>query len=110
MGGEYYEREVYSVQNTVATAPTDQNKSKSQAEQPKPSASSFSIQASKALNQNSLHKSNDPKRFADETRKLICKHQDPIVFALDVSGSMGDWPKVTLFLYKKKGIVFFLIC
>lgn len=97
MGGEYYEREVYSVQNTVTTPPPNENESKPQASQPKPSGQSFSVQASKALNQNSLHKSNDPKRFAEENRKLVCKHQNPIVFALDVSGSMGDWPKVFIF-------------
>ena len=34
----------------------------------------------------------DPKRWG--TDKLECAHKNPIVFALDVTGSMGDWSKV----------------
>ncbi len=37
----------------------------------------------------------DPKRWKDQ--KLICNGGDPIVFALDVTGSMGDWSKVITF-------------
>ena len=86
MGGDFYEREVY-----VAPASSNQQSSSS--------SNSYSDQASKALNQVGLHKSNDPKRFAEEDRQLVCAKKNPIVFALDVSGSMGDWPKVTL-IYK----------
>jgi hypothetical protein len=39
-----------------------------------------------------IHKSCDPKQYADE--KIVCYHANPIVFALDVTGSMGDWAKV----------------
>lgn len=71
MGGEYYEREV------------------SKAE----SGSGYSEETNKVLSSNTkLHKSNDPQRFQDQ--KLSCDHKHPIVFALDVTGSMGDWPKV----------------
>jgi len=72
MGGDYYDR-------PVQAASKNQN---------------YSDQAAKTLTQENLHKSNDPRRFAEEERQLISKHKHPIVFALDVSGSMGDWPKI----------------
>lgn len=84
MGGNYYEREVYIAPVSASPNPNQQ-----------PSSSkSYSDQASKALSQKSLHKSNDPKRFALENRKLLCSHKHPIVFALDVSASMEEWPNV----------------
>ena len=53
----------------------------------------FSNAADKFLAQTkNLHKSTDPKRFAGSS--LISNHKHPIVFALDVTGSMGDWSKV----------------
>jgi len=71
MGGSYYDREV-----EVSTGPTG-----------------YSAAAQQVLTQNSaLHKSLDPKRFS--TDKLVSTHKHPIVFALDVTGSMGDWPKI----------------
>ena len=79
MGGDYYERD-------VQVAPTN-------------SSQSYSDQATKTLTQSSLHKSNDPRRFAEEERQLLSSHKHPIVFALDVSGSMGDWPKVIPIIY-----------
>lgn len=33
-----------------------------------------------------MHKSLDPKNFKDQ--KLKCDHKNPIIFALDVTGSM----------------------
>ena len=98
MGGEYYEREVYSVQNIVQTTvyekPHEKQSSSQAIKNKEVKEKTFSQQAFSALNQNSLHKSNDPKRFANENVKLVCKHKNPIVFALDVSASMGDWPMV----------------
>lgn len=72
MGGEYYERPMEEAS----------------------SSQSYSASSEKALSQVGLHKSNDPKRWAEE--KLVSTHRHPIVFALDVSGSMGDWPKVLI--------------
>ena len=40
----------------------------------------------------SLSTSLDPKRYS--STKMTCSHKHPIVFALDVTGSMGDWAKV----------------
>ena len=39
-----------------------------------------------------MHKSNDPKNYANNF--LECDCENPIVFAIDVTGSMGDWAKV----------------
>jgi len=39
-----------------------------------------------------MHQSLNPINYKD--KKLICKHKNPIVFALDVTGSMGEWAKV----------------
>ena len=87
MGGDYYEREVFA-------APVNANANQQQSActiPPKP----YSDQAKATLTQKGLHKSNDPKRFAEDERKLKSTHKHPIVFALDVSGSRGDWPMVT---------------
>ena len=77
MGGEYYERDV-----EVVVAP-----------------GGYSAAANNLLSQNkSLHKSMSPSRFARDN--LVCNNSNPIIFALDVTGSMGDWTKVkkTIFL------------
>ena len=88
MGGDYYER-------PVMPAPPKAHKEQQHSNphpNPKP-VEDFSEDSQKIFSgNNSLHKSNDPKRFF--TENLICKNQNPIVFALDVTGSMGDWPKV----------------
>jgi hypothetical protein len=41
---------------------------------------------------NALDKNLDPKRWKDEN--LTCESLHPIIFALDVTGSMGDWTKI----------------
>jgi hypothetical protein len=68
MGGDYYDRDVVS------------------------SSNAYSDVANKALSTNSLHPSLDPTRFVDVTLKS--EYRNPIVFALDVTGSMGNWSKV----------------
>ena len=73
MGGDYYEREVEvaAVNNNVG----------------------YSNKAQQVLNQNKgLSKANDPKRYIGQNLQSTSK--SPIVFALDVTGSMGDWSKV----------------
>ena len=85
MGGDYYER-------PVMPAPKAHKEQQHSNPHPNP-VEEFSEDSQKIFSgNNSLHKSNDPKRFFSEN--LICKNQNPIVFALDVTGSMGDWPKV----------------
>eukprot|EP01080_Neovahlkampfia_damariscottae_P002144 gene2144-2010_t len=55
----------------------------------------YSMTSAQILSQNTeLHKSCDPKQFIDEDEKIICEHKSPIILALDVTGSMNDWPKV----------------
>lgn len=80
MGGDYYERD-------VEVAPVN-------------NVAGYSSAAQKILSQNNaMNKANDPKRF--KNAKLQCSNKNPIVFALDVTGSMGDWSKV----YYKKYII-----
>ncbi len=77
MGGDYYEREVEVVapNNKVA----------------------YSNAANKLLSKNTaLNKNNDPKRYTEVHQKQISTRKHPIVFALDVTGSMGDWSKVII--------------
>jgi hypothetical protein len=73
MGGDYYDREVVNVSN-----------------------SDFSAATNKVVGVlNSLHPDLNPKLYTkDSTSQLKCEKQHPIVFALDVTGSMGDWSKV----------------
>lgn len=71
MGGDYYDRDV-----GVSTG----------------TSGGGSSQANTVLSQSFLHKSCDPKRWCDE--KLESDAKNPIVFALDVTGSMGEWTKI----------------
>lgn len=41
-----------------------------------------------------LDPSLDPKRWTSESNYLVSARKNPIVFALDVTGSMGEWTKV----------------
>lgn len=65
MGGGYYDRDV----GTSDTSTSNQ-----------------------VLVQSKIHSSCDPKRWAEE--KLESDSKNPIVFALDVTGSMGEWTKI----------------
>ena len=73
MGGGYYDRDVGVSDSSKGDA--------------------YSSVSREALSKTtSLHKSLDPKRFG--SAQMTCSHKHPIVFALDVTGSMGDWAKV----------------
>jgi len=39
-----------------------------------------------------MHKSMDPKRWHEE--QMVSEVANPIVVAIDVTGSMGDWTKI----------------
>ncbi len=65
MGGDYYDRDVGTTNNSSAN---------------------------QALTQSSIHSSCNPTRWKDE--KLECIAKNPIVFGLDVTGSMGEWTKI----------------
>jgi hypothetical protein len=72
MGGDYYDRDVGS-------------------------SSSANVAYSSSSNEvigkvNKLHSSMNPQRWKDD--KLISEYKNPIVFALDVTGSMGSWTKI----------------
>ena len=71
MGGDYYDRDVVSTT----------------------SSSGFSAAASQAVGiVNRLQTNLDPSKYKE--KNMISQHKNPIVFALDVTGSMGDWSKV----------------
>ncbi len=75
MGGGYYDRDMAAdngeAQNEVG----------------------YSVVAEQLLSQNKqLHKAMDPKRWQQDNLKSVHKH--PIVVAIDVTGSMGEWTKV----------------
>lgn len=42
--------------------------------------------------QSTIHPSMDPKQYTEEP--IVSMSENPIVFALDVTGSMGEWPRV----------------
>eukprot|EP01080_Neovahlkampfia_damariscottae_P005285 gene5285-8903_t len=77
-GGTDYDRDVISVNTS----------SKSQ----KNNSTFYSQNSNKVFERKTIHKSCDPKQYADE--QITCYHANPIVLALDITGSMGDWAKV----------------
>merc|ERR550514_1331523 len=77
MGGSDYDREVYSAPAPAAAgrAPT--------------ASAGFSAAASQVLSQRGLHQDVDPRG-----RALTCEAKSPVVVAIDVTGSMGNWTKI----------------
>jgi len=91
MGGGYYDREDdNSYSNNVSSSYVSNSNS-----------NDYSKKADLLIGKNTqLAFSLDPKRWNNYfDQKLICNGGDPIVFALDVTGSMGDWSKVTICLF-----------
>lgn len=78
MGGGSYEREVYA-----APTPPRAGARHSTA------SGGFSAAAAEALATRSLHKDLDPRE-----RSLVCEAENPVVLAIDVTGSMGNWTKI----------------
>ena len=71
MGGDYYDRDVVSTTSSTG----------------------YSAAASQAVGKTtSLHFSLDPKKYKD--KNLISEHKNPIIFAIDGTGSMRDWSKL----------------
>ena len=72
MGGGYYDRDVEYTESNVG----------------------YSEVAKMVIKGNTKgHRSLEPTRWEEELLK--CEHLNPIVFALDDTSSMGDWPMVT---------------
>ena len=87
MGGGHYEREVYSYPDTGKAKGSGGGSGGG------PVREGFSSTSEEIFKQNkTLHKSLDPKRFGKDA--LSSEFGNPIVVALDVTGSMGDWAKV----------------
>jgi hypothetical protein len=68
MGGDYYDRDVVSYDTTITTTSTTE------------------------IGAKQVHSSLNPLRWAEDN--LVSEVKNPIVFALDVTGSMGEWAKV----------------
>lgn len=89
MGGDYYDRDVVTTTSTTG----------------------YSAQSAQVVGVVSkLHSSMDPKRWAEDN--LQCDYRHPIVFALDVTGSMGDWTRViiTLIFHKFRSSTIKCLC
>jgi hypothetical protein len=71
MGGDYYDRDVPETTYTT---------------------SSYSDQAQSLGTETTVHSSLKPLRWTDEN--LMSDYLNPIIFALDVTGSMGEWAKI----------------
>lgn len=69
MGGDYYDRDVYTDNTGVG----------------------YSTTASVSISVNKLKDEMNPLRFENP---IICEKENPIVFAIDMTGSMGDWSKI----------------
>jgi len=80
MGGGYYE---YDASDTVHTAPARSAVLQATA------ASGFSAQAEEVMGQQDLHSECDPLN-----RTVISRHKSPVIVAIDVTGSMGNWTKI----------------
>eukprot|EP00455_Lapot_gusevi_P042545 TRINITY_DN5056_c0_g1_i1.p1 TRINITY_DN5056_c0_g1~~TRINITY_DN5056_c0_g1_i1.p1 ORF type:complete len:379 (-),score=113.36 TRINITY_DN5056_c0_g1_i1:70-1137(-) len=106
MGGSYYDREVYSAPAPPPPppAPARNNRNhhndhkhndrkhheeKHEIKEPAPAQAEFSAASSEVFEkQKSLHPDLDPKE------SKTCEAVDPIVVALDMTGSMGTWSKI----------------
>jgi len=79
MGGAYYDREV-STTNTIVTDDVGEEQEITRA---------FSGEAEKMRGRTQLHPDMDPYG-----KDIATESMSPVVLALDVTGSMGDWPLI----------------
>jgi len=90
MGGGYYDRDVGVVDSSSYDNSNVNSVSNNTYSNP-----GFSSAAAKVVGKTTnLQKELDPKKFSET--KLKCNFKNPLVFALDVTGSMGDWSKVII--------------
>lgn len=89
MGGDYYDRDVTTPTTNTTTTTNNSN-------------IGYSAEAANIVGKR-RHMSMvlDPKRF--KTKNLVSEVANPIVFALDVTGSMGDWSRI---IYDKMPMFF----
>jgi len=94
MGGGYYDRDVGVVDSSSSYNNTNINSvhSTSSVIYNNPG---FSTIAAKVVGKTTrLQKELDPSKYSET--KLKCNVKNPLVFALDVTSSMGDWTKVLI--------------
>eukprot|EP00757_Euglenozoa_sp_SAG-D1_P022552 gene22552-1341_t len=77
MGGGWYDRDVYEANSPTATGVAHDT------------AAQWSAIAEQKLVQKGLHEGTNPRG-----RRVRCVNTTPIVCALDVTGSMGNWTKI----------------
>lgn len=61
----------------------------------------YNSQRNKIGRQNGLHPTLDPRNYKD--KNMLCSAKNPVVFALDVTGSMCEWPQI---IYDKMPMFF----
>ncbi len=94
MGGGYYDRDDDYTYNNNPSYSVNASYSGSGSKVVISSGNDYSDKAENLIGKNSqLAFSLDPRRWKDTL--LTSDGEDPIVFAIDVTGSMGDWSKVT---------------
>ena len=86
MGGGYYERDDIQPNNVQAQHNVNQVNQEQGNDYVRESVGKAE----------SLHPTLDPKNWTKD-KYLVSKVKNPIVFALDVTGSMGEWTKVNIF-------------
>ncbi|KAH3744605.1 hypothetical protein Pelo_14017 [Pelomyxa schiedti] len=90
MGGSYYDREVYSAPSaTPSTVTTTTASSSSAAATP---AASYSSQSVEFFHQTARRTSVHPDLSCHQD--MVCTHENAVVVALDMTGSMGTWSKI----------------
>ena len=88
MGGDYYDRDVQDIQSQISSSANNNtsnffNNSNQQ----------YSDLAKQVFQNNvNLNPGLNPTRWKEDNLK--CESKNPIVFCLDITGSMGDWPMV----------------
>jgi hypothetical protein len=116
MGGDYYDRQMYQnteddsseennvniLDNQIGNIPTNQKFIGTGSVIGNTNTiDSYNSLKNKIGRQNGLHPSLDPKNYQNINMKANCK--SPIVFALDVTGSMCEWPQI---IYDKMPMFF----
>lgn len=49
--------------------------------------------------QKGLYEGLDPSNYVEKENQIECHSENPIVLALDVTGSMAEWPRVLATLH-----------
>lgn len=104
MGGDYYDREMSSHHSNIGEIPSENvnniilpgdkvfSGEGSRINQNCNLFENYYSIRNKVGRQNGLHPTLDPRNYKEKNMK--CKAKYPVVFALDVTGSMCEWPQI----------------